>query len=410
MIHASVFSGIGGPEVAAAMLGWKNAFHCEINPFGRSVLEYWFPESESYEDITKTDFYKWRGKVDVLTGGFPCQPFSYAGKRGGRNDYRYLWPQMYRVVGEVRPTWVVAENVAGFTTMVEGGVLFDLGCEATLFDEDDDIHGYVLRQTFTIERVCKDLERIGYSVQPVIIPAASVGAPHKRDRVFILAHNASNTGDTRAESMRKRAAAADADTPAPDSDSWRGGEVPLDIQAGKPDGRIPVSNGRKWNAADANSKGLQESQQSGRQEDPAEKEPELDHRAQRPGRDEDASHAFRERLATAIQRGRNGSEERDGEGRSAMQSPDDAWAQGTWWDQFPTVSPVHRGNDGLPFSLDDLALPEQMSPRTYRKSNKTRFNGGKWRTESLKAYGNAIVPQVMYRIFQVIEQIEHNHE
>ena len=83
MNHASLFSGIGGPEVAAAMLGWKNVFHCEINPFGRGVLEYWFPDSVSYEDITKTDFRQWRGQIDVLTGGFPCQPFSYAGKRGG---------------------------------------------------------------------------------------------------------------------------------------------------------------------------------------------------------------------------------------------------------------------------------------------------------------------------------------
>ena len=84
MVHASLFSGIGGPEIAAEMMGWTNAFHCEINPFGRRVLEYWYPESKSYEDITKTDFRPWRGKIDILTGGFPCQPFSYAGKRGGR--------------------------------------------------------------------------------------------------------------------------------------------------------------------------------------------------------------------------------------------------------------------------------------------------------------------------------------
>ena len=84
MIHASLFSGIGGPEVAAAMLGWDNAFHCEINPFGRAILEYWFPKSTSYDDITKTDFRSWRGKIDILTGGFPCQPFSYAGRRGGQ--------------------------------------------------------------------------------------------------------------------------------------------------------------------------------------------------------------------------------------------------------------------------------------------------------------------------------------
>ena len=88
--HASVFSGIGGPEVAAVMLGWQNLFHCEINPFGKAVLDYWFPNSKSYEDITKTDFTEWRGKVTVLTGGFPCQPFSYAGRRAGAEDDRYL--------------------------------------------------------------------------------------------------------------------------------------------------------------------------------------------------------------------------------------------------------------------------------------------------------------------------------
>ena len=86
--HASVFSGIGGPEVAATMLGWDNLFHCEINPFGRAVLDYWFPNSKSYEDITTTDFSEWRGRVHVLTGGFPCQPFSYAGQRRGATDDR----------------------------------------------------------------------------------------------------------------------------------------------------------------------------------------------------------------------------------------------------------------------------------------------------------------------------------
>lgn len=98
MTHASLFSGIGGPEVAAAMMGWNNVFHCEINPFCRSILEFWFPNSDSYDDITKTDFSKYRGRIDVLTGGFPCQPFSYAGKRGGQSDERYLWPEMLRVI------------------------------------------------------------------------------------------------------------------------------------------------------------------------------------------------------------------------------------------------------------------------------------------------------------------------
>ena len=121
MTHASVFSGIGGPEVAATMLGWENLFHCEINPFGRAVLDYWYPNAKSYDDITKTDFTEWRGRVDVLTGGFPCQPFSYAGQRRGAEDDRYLCPYMFKCIDTIRPTWVVAENVGGILTMGEQG-------------------------------------------------------------------------------------------------------------------------------------------------------------------------------------------------------------------------------------------------------------------------------------------------
>ena len=178
MTHASVFSGIGGPEVAAVMLGWENLFHCEINPFGRAVLDYWFPNSKSYEDITTTDFSEWRGRVNVLTGGFPCQPFSYAGQRRGAQDDRYLWPYMFRCIDQIQPDWVVAENVAGILTMVEQGEVSEVASSADLFDSLNDIRRYRLRETFTLQRICDDLESHGYSVQPVLIPACAVGAPH----------------------------------------------------------------------------------------------------------------------------------------------------------------------------------------------------------------------------------------
>lgn len=113
MTHGSLFSGIGGFDLAAEQVGWTNLFHCEWNPFCRRVLDYHFPNSESYEDIKATDFRKWRGKVDVLSGGFPCQPFSTAGIRKGLTDDRYLWPEMLRTIEEIRPTWVVGENVVG---------------------------------------------------------------------------------------------------------------------------------------------------------------------------------------------------------------------------------------------------------------------------------------------------------
>src|SRR5690554_4395820 len=90
--HGSLFSGIGGFDLAAEWMGWENLFHCEWNDFGKQVLQYYWPNATSYDDITKTDFTIWRGKIDILTGGFPCQPYSVAGKRKGTEDDRHLWP------------------------------------------------------------------------------------------------------------------------------------------------------------------------------------------------------------------------------------------------------------------------------------------------------------------------------
>lgn len=135
MTHASIFSGIGGAELAAAWMGWTNLFHCEIQDFPRQVLDYWFPDSISYGDITRTNFEQWNGKVDVLTGGFPCQPFSLAGQRRGADDNRYLWPEMLRAIREINPTWVVGENVTGIKTMVESCEEIKVGRTDDLFEE-----------------------------------------------------------------------------------------------------------------------------------------------------------------------------------------------------------------------------------------------------------------------------------
>jgi DNA-cytosine methyltransferase len=174
MRHGSLFSGIGGFDLAAEWMGWENIFHCEWMEFPRKVLDYHFPDADSHIDICKTDFKKYANKIDILTGGFPCQPFSLAGKRKGTDDERYLWGEMLRAIQEIKPRFVIAENVFGITN-IDGGLVF--------------------------EQVCVDLENEGYEVQPFIIPAAAKNAPHRRDRCwFIGFRNASdNYGIIRGE-------------------------------------------------------------------------------------------------------------------------------------------------------------------------------------------------------------------
>ena len=162
MRHGSLFSGIGGFDLAAQWMGWENIFHCEINPFCQRVLSYHFPNSIQHHDITKTDFTVYRGKLDILTGGFPCQPFSVAGKQLGTEDDRHLWPEMLRAISETQPSWIVGENVRGLVNW-SGGLVF--------------------------EQVQADLEAQGYEVIPFILPACAVDAPHRRDRVWFVAYS-----------------------------------------------------------------------------------------------------------------------------------------------------------------------------------------------------------------------------
>ena len=435
MTHASVFSGIGGPEVAATMLGWENLFHCEINPFGRKVLDYWYPNSKSYEDITTTDFTEWRGRVDVLTGGFPCQPFSYAGRRRGAEDDRYLWPSMYRAIDEIQPTWVVAENVAGILTMVEQGEVSKVAGTATLFDAFDDLRGrFELRETFTLQRICTDLESHGYAVQPVLVPACAVGAPHRRDRVFIVARRiASDTdngadrrtaredeGKGREERIQERHEVRKPDEP--NQVRPEGATIPEDsmhsrqlygqdeVEGSERNiGNVGAGGGERicgeksWSdyfyrlIADSRSRG----QSASELEDNG-----IGQAIQREERVEpfdgigrpctsrcvtDTDSEGLERAASLRVQGHEGRGERDG----IRERP---WNSGESipigrWEAFPSVSPVHRGNDGLPFDVDRLTL-----------------SFGKWRTEALKAYGNAIVPQVMYEIFRAIEIVEQREQ
>ena len=296
MTHGSLFSGIGGFDLAAEWMGWENVFHCEWNKFGQQVLKYYWPNSISYDDITKTDFTIHRGKIDIITGGFPCQPYSSAGKRLGKEDERHLWPQMLRTIREIQPRWVVGENVLGLVNW-SGGLVF--------------------------HEVQADLEAEGYEVQPFVLPAVSVNAPHRRDRVWFVAHSKNN--------------------------GWDGGEF------------------EQRQGVETNQREFCEHKTKGRDEVWPESQ-----RHSKNGNVADTSNIGQK---YALE---NGELERERFRKSNKRNV---------WNSFPSVSPLCLGDDGLSDRLDSITFP-------------------KWRNESIKAGGNAIVPQVVYQIFKTIEQYE----
>ena len=163
LTHLSLFSGIGGLDLAAEWAGFKSVGQCEWADYPSAILEKHWPDVPRWRDIrtlTKESFYERTGlrTVDIISGGFPCQPFSVAGQRRGKEDDRYLWPEMLRVIQELRPNWVVGENVTGIISMA-------------------------------LDEVLSDMEALGYACQALIIPACGVDAPHRRYRVAIVAHD-----------------------------------------------------------------------------------------------------------------------------------------------------------------------------------------------------------------------------
>jgi DNA (cytosine-5)-methyltransferase 1 len=368
MKHGSLFSGIGGFDLAAEWMGWENVFHCEWNEFGKKVLHHYWPQSISYHDITKTDFTIHRGRIDILTGGFPCQPYSSAGKRKGKEDERHLWPEMLRAIKEIQPRWVVGENVLGLVNW-SGGLVF--------------------------HEVQTDLEAAGYEVWPYVLPAASVGAPHRRDRVWFVAYVTGNGYDAESDqannpigqnnkqsrSQRKRTIEGlsnERSTSHPNRNGFnqRNGNDEINTSEGRFNALGNADKGNEYgDVADTEGKSSErmrpqfgEFSKSEQGEfggthskmdnwDVADTDSQLCER----GSNEDKSKTPKRHVGTSFQY--------------------------NTWQNFPTQSPICTGNDGISSRLDGITF-------------------SKWRNESIKASGNAVVPQVVYQIFKAIHQYE----
>jgi DNA (cytosine-5)-methyltransferase 1 len=379
MRHGSLFSGVGGFDLASEWMGWENVFHCEWNEFGQKVLKYYWPKAITYNDITKTDFSIHRGTIDILTGGFPCQPYSSAGKRLGKEDSRHLWPEMLRTIREIQPTWVVGENVRGLTNW-NGGLVFD--------------------------EVQTDLEAEGYQVTPFLLPACAVNAPHRRDRIWFVAYSASaSEGAKELRQIRPENGEVsregtqtvyDASRPngiegiTTDSNLFRRDECikQHEINTGK-GGLDAFSNFNQSNvngdATDSELQGLQGCTDSR----------EVRSQEREMGREGNKlatqfTSIFDKPNATYSNGiGQECRKERECSERGTQ--PNDKQFKrrnklpGADFKMFPSVSPICNGDDGFSDRLDGITF-------------------SKWRQESIKAGGNAIVPQVVYQIFKAIDK------
>lgn len=360
--HGSLFSGIGGFDLAAEWMGWENVFHCEIDTFCQLLLNFHFPKSLRYGDIKQTDFSCHRGQIDILTGGFPCQPFSVAGKRKGKEDDRHLWPFMLKAIKQIRPRWVVGENVRGIVSWNEGLVF---------------------------EEVQADLETEGYFVQPFVLPAAGIGAPHRRERVWFIAYACGDGyGSNGFTENHQQASKA------------QGQRHQWQRFRNKSDG-----NGTEAAASNAYSIGLSSEGNPRRRRDHPdfgvqgqESHKKRKHGEHWPGfTGEATADASFQRLEGATRPGIL-SESR----AKTVGGQKYSWNyRNQRWDGFPETEPtICCGNDGVSSGLDPSTFFNELGKAL------TGITFPKWRNDSIKALGNAVVPQIAYTIFKAIRKYE----
>lgn len=374
MRHGSLFSGIGGFDLAAQWMGWQNIFQVENNPFCRRVLSYHFPDTTLIGDIKEMKGEKYHGTIDIISAGFPCQPFSLAGKRKGRGDYRYLWPETLRIITEIRPRWIVLENVAGLLSILDPESFSAMECKAPeLYSTDDLPPGNTtliqLRRRI-IGTILSEIGAAGYLLPrftdgtPVVlcIPACAVGAPHRRDRIWLVAHaNSLRSHDTQIGQGHCQG----------DDYDQAGAQATLQSEGcgDPPTGKITSYTG-----------GQSGSSQTGTgREVPRHEGEQLRSKSGNTGQDEPLANAHghfrREGWMYAA----------ESETATGLPRAHHPWDYRYPWANFPTQSPVCRRNDGISAQLDALTF-------------------SKWRTGSIHAFGNAIVPQVAYQIFNAIAQ------
>ncbi len=354
MTHGSLFSGFGGFDYAAQMMGWNNAFHCEINPFCSNLLKYYWPDAESFSDIKKTDFKSFRGTIDIISGGFPCQPFSLAGKRKGTEDERHLWPQMLRAIREIQPRWIVGENVRGIISW-DAGMVF--------------------------EQVHADLEAEGYQVQAFVLPIAGINAPHKRERVWFVAYSDTHYNGCDATKNRQGMGKGNDSTK-----TWPNETKQFEGCTSKNAPLIATDTTNigcdrcKGKGCTTEQRGILQTEQ---RRDSA--------RCETKG-------CCRERIFTNT--------------NSFGQSSQKHWQNESgfftetslfdYWRNFPIESPICSRNDGFSSRLDREAI------FAGQKITKRKDTYVTWRNESIKGFGNAIGPHVALQIFQAIQQYENN--
>lgn len=419
-----LFSGIGGFSLAAHQLGWETVAFVEKEPFCQRVLTERFEGVPIHDDIFTFSGKPFRGRVDIIAGGPPCQPFSAAGKRKGVNDERYLFPETLRIVREVQPTWFILENVAGLISMANETWETKVGSRTDRFGPDIDHYEaiYTRKEILLLGVICDEIERYGYAVQPVVIPASAIGAWHERKRIWIVARSKS----VKHPEHNGLAAGAIARSDAAADGEQSSGTHPATDVAGTdrnaPDPANPLSSRRiRLETDDAGPGGRREYIGRGSDGiDGSRNAPDAQGLESRPGLREAGTlenghqpgNGGRDVSDTQDERLQGMWRERNGQGSAGLQRREDPdWNQ-NW---LEAATQLCRADDGLPDWLDpsekdtiiraiEVFGREEVERRTGIDCSQASHQID--RIARLKALGNSIVPQIAAEIFKAIEASE----